>query len=67
MTKSFMGNLTEYYDSDNICSGFKKYILKKEIRGTALMHLKAMNINEETLFPGIDGFARSVLQKYLLK
>ena len=41
----------------------KKIVLKHSLRITALAHLREMNITAETLFPGIDGFARSLLQR----
>jgi FRG domain len=41
----------------------KKVILKREMREDALAHLREMNITAETLFPGIDGFARSILHR----
>jgi hypothetical protein len=41
----------------------KKIVLKREMRDDALAHLREMNITAETLFPGIDGFARSILQR----
>jgi len=40
----------------------KKIVLPYEIRNHALMHLRMMNITAETLFPGIDGFASSLIQ-----
>lgn len=38
----------------------KKYILKKNLRYMGLKKLKQMNITSATLFPGIDGFCRSL-------
>jgi hypothetical protein len=43
----------------------RKFVLKQSIRFDALEHFKSMNITAETLFPGIDGFARSLLHTQL--
>ncbi|TGK38492.1 FRG domain-containing protein [Leptospira gomenensis] len=40
-----------------------KYILDLDLRSEALAHLMKMNITSETLFPGIDGYGRSILHK----
>ncbi|MBQ1782132.1 MAG: FRG domain-containing protein [Gammaproteobacteria bacterium] len=45
----------------------KKIILKKKVFSSALGHLKAMNITSESLFPGIEGFARSLAHKQVNK
>lgn len=47
-------------------SPVQKIVFKPEIRNHALMHLRSMNITAETLFPGIDGFARSLIQQDIL-
>jgi hypothetical protein len=47
---------------DNIC--ILKIIIPKRYHVTAIEDLRKMNINAATLFPGLDGFARS-LQYYL--
>ena len=44
----------------NLTDLVTKLILPKKIRWTALSHLKMMNISYESLFPGIDGFAKSL-------
>lgn len=44
-------------------SPVKKIVLTEALRIDALAHLREMNITAETLFPGIDGFARSLLQR----
>ena len=41
-------------------SGIKKFILKKSIRDEAMLDLYRSNITEATLFPGIDGMAKSL-------
>lgn len=43
----------------------KKVILREQLREDGLKHLREMNITAETLFPGIDGFARSLLHTQL--
>lgn len=40
-----------------------KIVLKNDLRQEAMGHLREMNITAETLFPGIDGFAESLLQR----
>ncbi|MEN8233206.1 MAG: hypothetical protein ABFR35_11105, partial [Thermodesulfobacteriota bacterium] len=44
--------------------GVIKINLPINIHNTALLDLDSMNINAATLFPGLEGFARS-LNKYL--
>jgi FRG domain len=48
------------------CSPIKKILLPIELRCHALMHLRMMNITAETLFPGIDGFASSLIQHNMI-
>lgn len=38
----------------------RKLVLKRELRITLLKHLRAMNIHRASLFPGLDGFGRSL-------
>ncbi len=47
--------------------GLIKIILPKEMHKRALDDLKAMNITSTTLFPGLDGFARSLHYQLRLK
>jgi hypothetical protein len=37
-----------------------KIILPKDIHNRAVWDLDAMNVNATSLFPGLDGFARSL-------
>ena len=63
ITESFSNNMSGFKKkSYQKC---KKIIIKKEVRETALAHLKAMNITSETLFPGIEGFTRSLIHKQM--
>ncbi len=64
---AFLISSTNYQTYDEILQNYrgyknycKKYILKKEIRYEGLRKLKQMNITSATLFPGIDGFSRSL-------
>lgn len=62
ITKPFEKNLTYLYNNKNdLKKNIKKYTIKgkEEIRKT-LKNLHAMNITSTTLFPGLDGFARSL-------
>ena len=43
-----------------------KYIFESKMRDEVLRHLRSMNITAETLFPGIDGFARSLIYNEML-
>ncbi|WP_081848104.1 FRG domain-containing protein [Microbulbifer sp. HZ11] len=62
---SFMENITPYLkDGDG---RLKKIIIRENVIETGLAHLKAMNITSETLFPGIEGFAKSIAHKCLNK
>jgi hypothetical protein len=49
------------YDHFETRKNVFKIIIHKSIRETALAHLKRMNITHETLFPGIDGFSKSLI------
>lgn len=61
---SFMENLEalapEKYPS------IQKIEIPYKLRDEILMHLKVMNITAESLFPGIDGFARSLIYSEML-
>jgi hypothetical protein len=65
ITKSFMDNLAAVAPRNQLGKKF----LKIEITVTehflrqAFIALRSMNINEATLFPGIDGFSRSLSSK----
>lgn len=52
------------YDNDYVNNNCIKFIFTSEIRFEVLSFLKKVNINNETLFPGIDGFCKSL--KYTL-
>jgi hypothetical protein len=41
-----------------------KIVLPKNIHGAAINDLRSMNITSATLFPGIDGFARSLAHRF---
>lgn len=56
--ETFDNIVTANYDvTENVCV---KYILSKRMRVHGLQRLRLMNINSATLFPGIDGFCRSL-------
>lgn len=44
----------------------QKLVIPYKLREHALMHLKSMNVTAETLFPGIDGFAKSLVHLDML-
>ena len=63
ITKPFAKNLTVTFGSiDQTKENLRKVkiIPQKEERKKILEELKDMNISNETLFPGLDGFAKSV-------
>ena len=43
----------------------RKVILRERLREDGLKHLREMNVTAATLFPGVDGFARSLLHSEL--
>lgn len=57
--ESFEDLLVDYlnFADDNICI---KYIIPSDLRYQGLERLRKMNITAATLFPGIDGFCRSL-------
>lgn len=69
---AFLVSSTNYETYDTIISNYEfthskgvKYILKKSMRYEGLKKLKLMNITSATLFPGIDGFCRSLKTQVL--
>jgi len=63
----FLVSSTNYQTYDNIIDKYElsasvctKYVLSSSIRYEGLRKLSLMNINSATLFPGIDGFCRSL-------
>lgn len=66
VSKSFEGNiksLSGWTDPNHILK--LKFILPKEAYGEVIKELLSMNISYATLFPGLDGFAKSYKQKIL--
>lgn len=64
---AFLVSSTNYNTYDDIILNYEfdekscvKYIIKKEMRLEGLLKLRLMNITSATLFPGIDGFSRSL-------
>ena len=79
---TFMENLTDSFDTDNISFDkceisqilklareikILRIILPSKIHESIIESLNQMNITTETLFPGIDGLAKSLLQKHIRK
>lgn len=62
--KSLLQNLKPHL-SRHRNKPIKKIVLKRNMKENGLAHLREMNITSETLFPGIDGFARSIVHKKL--
>ncbi len=54
----------EFIDSDNLNETFMKVTLPTTEKKCALREMQKMNINRATLFPGLDGYAKSLLLKY---
>jgi hypothetical protein len=51
----------------NLPSGvLRKIRIRRECRHEILLTLHAMNVNSAALFPGLDGFARSLNTKMLI-
>lgn len=64
LERSFMENIETLTTDED--SNVKKIKIPYEMRDEILMHLQVMNITAETLFPGIDGFARSLIYSEML-
>lgn len=64
VTKCFMQNL-ESYKKDNCKNHLYRIVIKldQQERNKIIEELNDMNINEAVLFPGLDGFARSLRMK----
>jgi hypothetical protein len=64
ITKCFMQNL-EPYKKDNCKDNLFRIVIKLELkeRNKIVEELNDMNINDAVLFPGIDGFAKSLRLK----
>jgi len=52
--------------SDKYCPYVLKIILPADLRAAAIRNLSQMNITAETLFGGLDGFAKSLAQTVIL-
>jgi hypothetical protein len=67
VSKSFEDNiksLSGWTNSDHILKF--KFIVSKEAHIEAIKELLSMNISYASLFPGLDGFAKSYKQKILI-
>jgi hypothetical protein len=62
ITKTFWDNLGPLLETGSSSNHFIKLIIEddKKLRSTILRNLHRMNINEATLYPGIDGYSRSL-------
>lgn len=60
----FLGNLEPFKRASY--QKFIKIVIKYDLRDTVLAHLAKMNITSETLFPGVEGFTRSLVHKQML-
>jgi hypothetical protein len=59
VAKSFEDNLA-VFPADEVAKNCFKFSIPAECRLEVLDELRSMNISEETLFPGLEGFARSL-------
>lgn len=59
LAKSFDENL-EDYDSSETQDHFHKICIPSSIQSMVLRELSRMNVERETLFPGLDGFSQSL-------
>jgi len=57
---SFLENLVGNFSQLNSQGKIIKYKINKSERNTILKKLNCMNINKQSLFPGLDGFAESL-------
>jgi len=55
----------EFMRADLLHKTFKKVTIPATEKGVAIRDLIKMNINRATLFPGLDGFAKSLIVQYL--
>jgi len=62
ITRSFVENLSSH-EKSHMCP--LKIVLPAKCRQEALVDLRHMNITWATLFPGLEGYARSVVQELL--
>jgi hypothetical protein len=60
VTETFMGNLSALESSSSSKSGLTRYIIPRHRSRDIARTLHRMNVTETTLFPGLDGFARSL-------
>ncbi|MBU4304749.1 MAG: FRG domain-containing protein [Candidatus Omnitrophica bacterium] len=67
-SQSFKGNIDAMSEGEN---HYLKYILKivvsSEARKEAIVDLNRMNINNATLFPGLEGYAKSLKDKFWIE
>lgn len=69
LESSFMENLvdTDPNEREGLHDWLARVTLPAEIRAVALRDLIDMNISSASLFPGLDGFARSLRNEYVLR
>jgi len=62
ISQSFMANLKELFDESDANNYLTKVVICADISllREAILYLHRMNINRATLFPGLDGFAKSL-------
>lgn len=61
VTKPFQKNLLDtFQDQKSLNKNVRKYIIKKDISIEATKSLVRMNLTRATLFPGLDGFSKSL-------
>lgn len=60
MSVTFAENLAEHFSGNNSKGKIIKYAIDTKKRNELLRKLHRMNINRASLFPGIDGFAKSI-------
>lgn len=64
---TFEQNLTLAFEGLNMEESVKKYLIPKKLKAEIISELNYMNINDATLFPGLDGFARFLGKEALLQ
>jgi hypothetical protein len=60
VTKSFLSNLGSLKSVGDVGSDLTRYVIPRSRRRVVARSLYRMNVTETTLFPGLDGFARSL-------
>lgn len=63
---TFEQNLIKAFEHNEMEDSVKKFLIPKKLKAEIINELNYMNINDATLFPGLDGFSKFIGKEALL-